>query len=169
MSSSTVLVKNIKIRPTNTTNSSTFRYEPKTLQQIQEEKTQRIVQIRKDFNQRQSQNIKDLKSHFYIILPGNASYLVKNCMQHRINWKEPFSVTTSLYNFKWQQISYGIDFASLSKFSSFKQIVMFAKRLLGDKSQYNSIIIILRMHLEGYSHFVNHVIKDKFKRYLSIK
>lgn len=123
MSSSTVLVKNIKIRPTNTTNSSTFRYEPKTLQQIQEEKTQRIVQIRKDFNQRQSQNIKDLKSHFYIILPGNASYLVKNCMQHRINWKEPFSVTTSLYNFKWQQISYGIDFASLSKFSSFKQIV----------------------------------------------
>ena len=123
--SNTLLLKTIKIKPsnTNTTLSSTFRFERKSMQQIQEEKSQRIAQIRKEFNERQSQNLRDLRAHIYIILPGNASYLVKNCMQHRINWKEPFSVACSLFNFKWQQISYGLDFNNLSKFSSFKQMV----------------------------------------------
>jgi len=59
----------------------------------------------------------------YVILPGNSSYLVKNCMNHRINWKECSSNVTTLYNFKWQQNNIGIDFASLSKMSTIKQIV----------------------------------------------
>ena len=64
-----------------------------------------------------------MKSFIYLILPGNASYLVKNCMCHRINWREPFSTVTSLYNFKWQQVSFGIDYNSLGTITNTKQIV----------------------------------------------
>lgn len=95
----------------------------KSLQELKEEKAQRIIQMRKQFSERQTQNIKDLKCLYYIILPGNASYLVKQCMKHRINWKEPFSIKSSLYNFKWHQLSQGIDYSSINKFTSNKQMV----------------------------------------------
>ena len=56
-------------------------------------------------------------------MPGNSSYLVKNCMKHRTNWRECQSNITTLFNFKWQQNNSGIDFSSLSKTSSMKQTV----------------------------------------------
>ena len=39
----------------------------------------------------------------YVINPGNASYLIKKAMNHRINWRESQMSVTSLFNFKWQQ------------------------------------------------------------------
>ena len=65
----------------------------------------------------------NLKSLYYLILPGNASYLVENCMRHRINWIKPFSVVSTLFNFKWQELSYGIDYNSLGCFPNIKQVV----------------------------------------------
>ena len=81
------------------------------------------IQLRKEIAEKQSINFKDFKSLLYVIVPGNASYLVKNCMCHRINWKETFSLSSSLFNFKWQQISYGIDFCNLSRVSYLRQMV----------------------------------------------
>ena len=66
---------------------------------------------------------KDLHILYYAIGPGNASYLVKNCMHHRTNWKESYSYVSNLFNFKWQPISLGIDFLRLGKYASVKQIV----------------------------------------------
>ena len=66
---------------------------------------------------------KDFKKLYYAIGPGNASYLVKNCMIHRTNWKESFSYVTNLFNFKWLQLSQGIDYTNLSKYSTIRQIV----------------------------------------------
>ena len=66
---------------------------------------------------------KDYHKLYYAIGPGNASYLVKNCMPHRTNWKESYSYVTNIFNFKWLQVSHGIDFFNLSKSGSVKQIV----------------------------------------------
>jgi len=66
---------------------------------------------------------KDLHILYYAIGPGNASYLVKNCMFHRTNWKESYSYVSNLFNFKWQPVSLGIDFLRLGKYASVKQIV----------------------------------------------
>ena len=44
-------------------------------------------------------------------------------MCHRVNWKEPFSKASTLFNFKWKQISNGIDYNSLGKYGAMKQIV----------------------------------------------
>lgn len=43
-------------------------------------------------------------------------------MTHRLNWKETTGLTT-LFHFKWQDISTGIDFNNLSKIPSLKQTV----------------------------------------------
>jgi len=89
-----------------------------------EELERRLVRIRKSYQEKEfNQCIMNMKTFIYIILPGNASYLVKNCMSHRVNWKEPYSNVTSLYNFKWQQLSLGIDYNSLGNIFNIKQIV----------------------------------------------
>jgi hypothetical protein len=44
-------------------------------------------------------------------------------MAHRTNWRECQSPVTTLFNFKWQQNNIALDFASLSKITSIKQIV----------------------------------------------
>ena len=90
-----------------------------------EEMEKRLARIRKSYQDREvNQSVQNMKTYIYLILPGNASYLVKNCMCHRVNWKEPFSSVTSLYNFKWQQLSFGIDYNSLGNIvSTSKQIV----------------------------------------------
>ena len=62
----------------------------------------------------------------YIILKGNASYLVKYCMQHRINWIEgniPDPESTPFFNFKWKELSGGIDYFNLNKNPKMKQMV----------------------------------------------
>ena len=85
--------------------------------------------------ERESNNEKStykLKSEFsfkefnylnYAIVPGNASYLVKNCMRHRINWKESFSTVTNMYNFKWQQNTNGICYSKFGKYGDIRQVV----------------------------------------------
>jgi len=90
-----------------------------------EEMEKRLARIRKSYQDREvNQSVQNMKTYIYLILPGNASYLVKNCMCHRVNWKEPFSSVTSLYNFRWQQLSFGINYNSLGNIvSNPKQIV----------------------------------------------
>ena len=84
----------------------------------------RFAQIRKSYQkQTVSESIKEFNRLYYLILPGNASYLIKNCMTHRTKWREAFSYATNLFNFKWQQISYGIDYTGLGKFGAIKQVV----------------------------------------------
>ena len=83
--------------------------------------TERIIRIRKNYQELEKE-MHNQNYNFYLILPGNASYLIKNCMNHRTNWKEPFSKVSTLFNFKWQEISYGIDYNNLSK-NDFKQMV----------------------------------------------
>ena len=77
----------------------------------------------KQNKEKELQKFPNLKSLYYLILPGNASYLVENCMRHRINWIKPFSVVSTLFNFKWQELSYGIDYSSLGCFPNIKQVV----------------------------------------------
>ena len=66
----------------------------------------------------------------YLILKGNASYLVKYCMYHRINWVEADNpepdnpdYASNCFNFKWKELSYGIDYHNLNKNPKMKQIV----------------------------------------------
>ena len=63
------------------------------------------------------------KIYTYVINPGNASYLIKNSMNHRINWRESSMSVTSLFNFKWQQNTKFIDYDHLSQIESIPQIV----------------------------------------------
>jgi hypothetical protein len=60
-----------------------------------------------------------------MILPGNNSELVKKCMAHRINWKECSNsqMQSTLFHFRWQSISTGIDFPNLNKLPHYKQTV----------------------------------------------
>ena len=59
----------------------------------------------------------------YAIVPGNASYLVKNCMYHRTSWRESFSTVTNLFNFKWQQNTNGINYGKLGSYGNIRQVV----------------------------------------------
>ena len=60
--------------------------------------------------------------YYYVIRPENCGYLVKNCFNHRKNWKELENIESNRYNFKWQQNNYRIDFKKLSM-NNIKQIV----------------------------------------------
>ena len=89
---------------------------------IKEEFVDKLNSVRKIYREREIKR-QNLKCFYYLILPGNASYLVEKCMNHRINWMKPFSKVTTLFNFKWQELSYGIDYDSLGHFQNIKQIV----------------------------------------------
>ena len=61
----------------------------------------------------------------YLILKGNASYLIRYCMAHRVNWvptENPLD-NLNVFNFKWKELSYGIDYNSLNRNPGMKQIV----------------------------------------------
>ena len=73
--------------------------------------------------EKESIKLPNLKYLYYLIFPGNASYLVEKCMKHRVNWIKPFSVVSTLFNFKWQELSIGIDYHSLGYFPNVKQVV----------------------------------------------
>ena len=76
-------------------------------------------------------NIKNKNNLYqYLILKGNASYLVKYCMYHRTNWVEAYNpepenpdYSSNIFNFKWKELSYGIDYYNLNKDPKMKQIV----------------------------------------------
>ena len=81
-----------------------------------------LTKIRKQFAEKKYL-VPELKNYQYVIVPGNASYLIKRSFQHRTNWKESESQITSIYNFKWQQSHFGVEFQNLSKIESLPQIV----------------------------------------------
>ncbi|MCQ2820834.1 MAG: tubulin--tyrosine ligase family protein, partial [archaeon] len=81
-----------------------------------------LKNIRKIFADKKF-NIQDKKLYQYVIMPGNASYLIKNCFNHRINWKSCEMKVTSIFNFKWQQNTSCIDYSSLSSMDSLQQLV----------------------------------------------
>ena len=72
-------------------------------------------------------NVQKKKNNLYqyLILKGNASYLVKHCMAHRVNWApvENPPDNFNAFNFKWKELSYGIDYNSLNRNPAIKQIV----------------------------------------------
>lgn len=77
--------------------------------------------------------------YYYIIRPENCGRIVKQCFDHRINWGEAQmsgssqglsgsskglnSAFSTLFNFKWQQNTFGINYGLLNKNASNKQIV----------------------------------------------
>ena len=89
---------------------------------LKEEYLEKLNSVRKIYKEKEIKK-QNLKCYYYLVLPGNASYLVENCMYHRINWMKPFSIVSTLYNFKWQELSYGIDYSNLGHFQNVKQIV----------------------------------------------
>ena len=91
-----------------------------------------ILENEKNENKNKSNKIiKNQNNKFqYLILKGNASYLVKYCMYHRINWVEAPNpepdnpdYATNIFNFKWKELSYGIDYYNLGRDPKMKQIV----------------------------------------------
>ena len=89
-----------------------------------DELLERFIKTRKEYLEREkNQSMQNIAELYYLIFPGNASYLIKNCMNHRSNWKEPFSNVTSFYNFKWTELSSGLDYSSLGITYNSKQLV----------------------------------------------
>ena len=77
-------------------------------------------------NKKQNQELaKKNNIYQYLILKGNASYLIRNCMKHRINWTEVENIPENIncFNFKWKELSNGIDYNSLNRNPGMKQIV----------------------------------------------
>ena len=122
-----LIITNQKIIPEKNfiINNQPYLYESYDQINIDKNKSTRASNLPKNNTSKEKELIKfpNLKSLYYLILPGNASYLVENCMKHRINWIKPFSVVSTLYNFKWQELSYGIDYHSLGCFPNIKQMV----------------------------------------------
>jgi hypothetical protein len=100
------------------------KWRSKSPTDISQANCDRYAKTRKEYQkQTVKECLKDFNRLYYLILPGNASYLVKNCMCHRTNWREVFSNATTLFNFRWQQLSSGIDYNVLGKFGAIKQVV----------------------------------------------
>ena len=100
------------------------KWRSKSPTDISQANCDRYAKTRKEYQkQTVKECLKDFNRLYYLILPGNASYLVKNCMCHRTNWREAFTYATNLFNFKWQQLSSGVNYVSLGKFGAIKQVV----------------------------------------------
>ena len=82
----------------------------------------------------------------YLILKGNASYLVKNCMKHRVNWKEVENIeeNTNYFNFKWKETSKDIDYNSLNRNPGMKQIVNHYENHYAISNKANMFINIMK-------------------------
>ena len=104
------------------TQKSKIKEDSNTNYFLKEEFLEKINNIRKIYKEKEAKR-QNLKCFYYLILPGNASYLIEKCMSHRINWMKPFSVVSTMFNFKWQELSYGIDYSSLGCFQNVNQIV----------------------------------------------
>ena len=83
---------------------------------------QHLIKIRKQFAEKKYLT-PEAKKFQYVIIPGNASYLIKRCFNHRSNWKESESLVSSIFNFKWQQLNFKNEFRNLSKIESIPQII----------------------------------------------
>ena len=61
--------------------------------------------------------------YYYIIHSENCGNLIKQCMTHRLKWKECHSILSEKFNFKWKGCSTGIRFCDLEDPTITKQIV----------------------------------------------
>lgn len=52
--------------------------------------------------------------NYYIIHPENCCYLIKQCFNNRLNWRESQHLSTHYYNFQWKDCSAGINYFKLS-------------------------------------------------------
>ena len=82
----------------------------------------------------------------YMILKGNASYLIRNCMKHRVNWTEIENTpeNTNMFNFKWKELSSGIDYNSLNRNPGMKQIVNHYENHFAISNKANMFINIMK-------------------------
>jgi len=44
-------------------------------------------------------------------------------MEHRQNWKEDNNTISTIFNFKWQQNSVGLDYNNLNNMESMQQVL----------------------------------------------
>ena len=108
------------------TNSNAILKDKFNFNEIEIEKIDIKKMIKQKFEQEKNLiNKKKNNLYQYLILKGNASYLVKNCMAHRVNWipVENPPENCNSFNFKWKELSYGIDYNSLNRNPGMKQIV----------------------------------------------
>lgn len=122
----------IKNKTSNETIFYQNNYSPRVASPLKSQHHNRILlqspsNSKRDINKNSSEmkmnlSIKE-KNYFYMIVPGNNSSLIKNCMAHRINWRECPTSATSLFHFKWQQSSIGVDFNNFNRVNSIKQVV----------------------------------------------
>ena len=68
------------------------------------------------------------KCYSFIIIPGNNANLVRTSMSYRSNWKECPNNATSIFHFKWQQSSAGVDFNNFNRVTSIRQVNFFYKK-----------------------------------------
>ena len=82
----------------------------------------------------------------YLILKGNASYLVRNCMKHRVNWTEVENIpeNANFFNFKWKELSSGIDYNNLNRNPGMKQIVNHYENHFAISNKANMFINIMK-------------------------
>ena len=82
----------------------------------------------------------------FLILKGNASYLIRNCMKHRINWTEVENIpeNANIFNFKWKELSIGIDYNSLNRNPGMKQIVNHYENHYAISNKANMFINIMK-------------------------
>ena len=105
----------------------------KTIKNASINKYSHILENEKNENRNKTNKPKNQNNnnkYQYLILKGNASFLIKYCMHHRINWVEATNpepnnpdYASNIFNFKWKELSYGIDYHNLSKDPKMKQIV----------------------------------------------
>ena len=92
------------------------------------------------------ETIKKNNTYQYLILKGNASYLIRNCMKHRINWNEVENIPENVncFNFKWKELSNGIDYNSLNRNPGMKQIVNHYENHFAISNKANMFINIMK-------------------------
>ena len=98
------------------------KLKPITTTKDRETYEEHLIRIRKQFAE-QRYLVPEAKLYQYVILPGNASYLVKRCFKHRTNWKESETQITSLFNFKWQQMNHRNEFLNINQIESITQMI----------------------------------------------
>lgn len=80
---------------------------------------ERMIKLRKKVTEKYnfiSANLKansENEAYKYIIMKGNNSSVITRCMRNRLGWEETADFNT-MFNFRWQQTSYGIKFGQLS-------------------------------------------------------
>ena len=113
---------------------------------IENERIPKAKIIKNKIEQEKNALRKKCNLYQYIILKGNASYLVRNCMLHRVNWTETENPLENLnyFNFKWKELSFGIDYNNLNRVPGMKQIVNHYENHYAISNKANMFINLMR-------------------------